>query len=159
MINKMLVDQLVFVPCCQILFFSGNSMMENPRDQPRAAIAKLRGCLPTSLAVPYPVQLLSDELRCVACLAAYQLQVRTTQLPSPLSECRAVLLEHLPLPHGKSEGENKAVLLSLLTNKRYPRRLALTKEAVHSLPPFFTLTTFTQHVYSHLLLLATMYFG
>lgn len=27
-INKMLIDQFVFVPICQILFYSGNSIME-----------------------------------------------------------------------------------------------------------------------------------
>ena len=156
-VNKMAIDQALFVPCCQILFSSGNSILENPRGQPQAAISKLRECLPISLAVPSPIQLWSDELRCVACLADYQLQVRTTQLPGPLSECGAVLLEYFPLPHGKSERESKAVISRLLTNKRYPRRLALTKEAVHSLLPFFTLTTFTQHIYCYLLLLATIH--
>lgn len=50
-VKKMIIDQFVFVPICQILFFSGNSILENPSGQPRAAIEKLRGCLPTSLAV------------------------------------------------------------------------------------------------------------
>ena len=27
-INKMLIDQLIFVPVCQILFYSGNSILE-----------------------------------------------------------------------------------------------------------------------------------
>jgi hypothetical protein len=27
-INKMLIDQFIFVPICQILFYSGNSIME-----------------------------------------------------------------------------------------------------------------------------------
>lgn len=27
-INKMLIDQFMFVPICQILFYSGNSIME-----------------------------------------------------------------------------------------------------------------------------------
>ena len=50
-VKKMLIDQFVFVPCCQILFFTGNSILENPSAQPEAALEKLRGCLPTSLAV------------------------------------------------------------------------------------------------------------
>ena len=27
-VKKMLIDQLAFVPCCQILFYSGNSILE-----------------------------------------------------------------------------------------------------------------------------------
>ena len=54
-VNKMAIDQALFVPCCQILFYSGNSILENPRGQPQAAISKLRECLPISLATNYAV--------------------------------------------------------------------------------------------------------
>lgn len=29
-VKKMLIDQFIFTPCCQILFYSGNSIMEVP---------------------------------------------------------------------------------------------------------------------------------
>ena len=60
-VKKMLIDQFLFTPCCQILFYSGNSIMEvmialladwyKPHDQPHAALEKLRGCLLPSLLV------------------------------------------------------------------------------------------------------------
>ena len=29
-VKKMLIDQFIFTPCCQSLFYSGNSIMEVP---------------------------------------------------------------------------------------------------------------------------------
>lgn len=117
-VRKMIIDQFVFVPCCQILFFSGNSILENPSNQPRAAIEKLRGCLPTSLAVRdvCPTDEL-DELCRLAGFAADQLPLCTIELPSALSERGTFLLEHFPLSYGESKGKVKAILFSLLTNR------------------------------------------
>ncbi|KAK8790386.1 hypothetical protein WA171_001912, partial [Blastocystis sp. BT1] len=54
-INKMLIDQFIFVPICQILFYSGNSIMESPHDQPHASIVKLKQVLLPSLLTNYSV--------------------------------------------------------------------------------------------------------
>ncbi|KAK8805141.1 hypothetical protein WA588_000085 [Blastocystis sp. NMH] len=54
-ISKMVIDQFLFVPTCQILFYSGNSIMEAPHDQPQAAVRKLKQVLLPSLLTNYSV--------------------------------------------------------------------------------------------------------
>lgn len=124
MVKKMIIDQFVFVPCCQILFFTGNSVLENPSGQPQAALEKLRGCLPTSLAVPiFSLMVFAlDELCCLASVAADKLPICTIKLPSALLERGAFLLEYFPLSYGESKRKVKALLSSLLANKQTNKR-------------------------------------
>ena len=123
-VKKMIIDQFVFVPCCQILFFTGNSVLENPSGQPQAALEKLRGCLPTSLAVPiFSLMVFAlDELCCLASVAADKLPICTIKLPSALLERGAFLLEYFPLSYGESKRKVKALLSSLLANKQTNKR-------------------------------------